>query len=61
VQFVGSKAVLVTLAWETAEKLENPNPGSVRMTVILTQRPEGWTIARVQTTELQPQSRSAGV
>jgi uncharacterized protein (TIGR02246 family) len=61
VQFVGSKAILATLAWETTEKLEQPNPGCVRMTVILTQKPEGWTIARVQATGLQPQSRSAGV
>jgi hypothetical protein len=61
VQFVGSKAILATLAWETAENLEQPNPGCVRMTVILTQKPEGWTIARVQATGLQPQSRSARV
>ena len=61
VQFVGSKAVLATLAWEPAEKLEKPNPGCVRMTVILTQKPEGWSIARVQATGFQPQSRSAGV
>lgn len=61
VQFVGSKAILATLAWETAEKLEQPNPGCVRMTVILTQKPEGWNIARAQATGLQPQSRSARV
>jgi len=59
VQFVGSKAVMANLAWEAAEKLETPNPGCVRMTVILTWKPEGWTIARVQATGLQPQSRSA--
>ena len=61
VQFVGSKAVLATLVWETADKLEKPNPGCVRMTVILTQKPEGWSIARVQATGLQHQSRSAGL
>jgi uncharacterized protein (TIGR02246 family) len=61
VQFVGSKAVLITLAWESAEKLMKPNPGCVRMTVILTQKPEGWSIARVQATGLQRQSRSAEV
>jgi uncharacterized protein (TIGR02246 family) len=59
VQFVGSKAVMVTLVWEPTEKSEKPNPACVRMTVILTQKPEGWTIARVQATGLQPQSRSA--
>ena len=63
VQFVGSKAAMVTLVWEgaAAEKLEKANPGCVRMTVILTQKPDGWTIARVQATGLQPQSRSAAV
>ncbi len=61
VQFVGNKAVMATLAWESTEKLEKPNPGSVRMTVILTQKPDGWTIARVQATAIQPQSRSAAV
>src|SRR5271155_1068845 len=29
VQFVGSKAAMVTLVWEAAEKLETPNPGCV--------------------------------
>jgi ATP-dependent Clp protease ATP-binding subunit ClpC len=61
VQFVGAKAAMATLAWEPAEKLETPNPGCVRMTVILTQRPLGWSIARVQATGLQPQSRSAAI
>jgi uncharacterized protein (TIGR02246 family) len=61
VQFVGSKAVMANLLWEPAEKLETPNPGCVRMTVILTWNPDGWTIARVQATGLQPQSRSAAV
>jgi len=63
VQFVGSKAAMVTLLWDAAgaEKLEKANPGCVRMTVILTQKPDGWTIARVQATGLQPQSRSAVV
>lgn len=61
VQFVGNRAVMATLAWENAEKLEKPNPGCVRMTVILTQKREGWTIARVQSTGLQPSSRSAAV
>ena len=61
VQFVGNKAVMATLAWEAAEKIEKPNPGCVRMTVILTQKPEGWTIVRAQATGLQPQSRSAAV
>ena len=61
VQFVGSKAAMVTLVWESPGKLEKPNPGCVRMTVILTQKPEGWSIVRVQTTGLQPQSRSAAV
>jgi uncharacterized protein (TIGR02246 family) len=61
VQFVGSKAAMVTLVWESSGKLEKPNPGCVRMTVILTQNPEGWRIARVQATGLQPKSRSAAV
>jgi uncharacterized protein (TIGR02246 family) len=61
VQFVGSKALMLTLAWESPVKLEKPNPGCVRMTVILTQKPDGWTIARVQATGLQPRSRSAAV
>lgn len=61
VQFVGSKAAMVTLVWESKGKLEKPNPGCVRMTVILTQKPEGWSIVRVQATGLQPQSRSAAV
>jgi uncharacterized protein (TIGR02246 family) len=61
VQFVGSKAIMLSLAWEAAVKLEKPNPGCVRMTVILTQKPDGWTIARVQATGLQPRSRSATV
>lgn len=61
IQFVGNKALMLTLAWESAEKPEKPNPGSVRMTVILTQKPGGWAIARVQATGLQPQSRSATV
>jgi uncharacterized protein (TIGR02246 family) len=61
VQFVGSKAVMATLGWESPAKQEKPNPGCVRMTVILTQKPDGWTIARVQVTGLQPTSRSAKV
>ena len=61
VQFVGNKAMMVTLAWEPAEKLEKPNPGCVRMTVILIQKPEGWIISRVQATGIQPQSRAASV
>jgi uncharacterized protein (TIGR02246 family) len=61
VQFVGSKAAMATLVWEAAGKPEKPNPGCVRMTVILTQKPEGWSIARVQATALQPQSRAAAV
>jgi uncharacterized protein (TIGR02246 family) len=61
VQFVGSKAVMVTLLWESPQKLEKPNPGCVRVTVILTQKPEGWSIVRVQSTGIQPQSRSAAV
>jgi uncharacterized protein (TIGR02246 family) len=61
VQFVGSKAAWATLVWEAAGKPEKPNPGCVRMTVILTQNPEGWSIARVQATALERQSRSAAV
>jgi uncharacterized protein (TIGR02246 family) len=61
VQFVGSKAAVATLAWESPGKLEKPNPGCVRMTIILTQKAEGWSIVRVQATGLQPKSRSAGV
>lgn len=61
VQFVGKKAMVITLAWEPAEKLEEPNPGCVRMTVILIQKPEGWIISRVQATGIQPQSRAASV
>jgi uncharacterized protein (TIGR02246 family) len=61
VQFVGNKAIMVNLAWEPAEKLEKPNPGCVRMTVILIQKPEGWIISRVQATGIQPQSRAASV
>jgi uncharacterized protein (TIGR02246 family) len=59
VQFVGMKAIMATLAWQSAESSEKPNPGCVRMTVILTQKPEGWSITRAQATGLQPQSRSA--
>ncbi len=61
VQFVGTKAAMATLLWESSGKLEKPNPGCVRMTIILIQKPEGWYIARVQATGLQPQSRSAAV
>lgn len=61
VQFVGTRAVMATLAWEAAEKLEKPNPGCVRMTVILTQQPEGWSIARIQATGLEPQTQSPAV
>jgi uncharacterized protein (TIGR02246 family) len=61
VQFVGSKAAMATLVWEARTKLGKPNPGCVRMTVILTQKPEGWTIARAQATGLEAQSRSAAV
>lgn len=61
VQLVGSKAVMVNMVWEPAEKLDTPNPGCVRMTVILTWKPEGWTTARVQASGIQPQSRSAAV
>lgn len=63
VQLVGSKAIMVNLAWEAAEKTETPNPGCVRMTVIMTRKREvlreAWSITRVQATGLQPQSRSA--
>jgi uncharacterized protein (TIGR02246 family) len=58
-QLVGSKAVMVNLVWDPAEKIDTPNPGCVRMTVILTWKREGWTIARVQATGIQPQYRSA--
>ncbi|HKN76358.1 MAG TPA: SgcJ/EcaC family oxidoreductase [Candidatus Acidoferrum sp.] len=61
VQFVGSKAAMATLVWESPGKLEKPNPGCVRMTIILTQKPEGWSIVRVQATGLQHQSRTAAV
>ena len=61
VQFVGSEAALATLVWEAQGKPEKPNPGCVRMTVILTQKPEGWTIVRVQATGPEPQSCSAAV
>jgi uncharacterized protein (TIGR02246 family) len=63
VQFVGTKAVVATLVWEDAitEKSETPNPGCVRMTVILIQKSEGWIISRVQATGIQPQSRAASV
>jgi len=61
VQFVGTKAAMATLLWESSGKLEKSNPGCVRMTIILIQKPEGWYIARVQATGLQPQSRSAAV
>jgi uncharacterized protein (TIGR02246 family) len=61
VQFVGTKAAMATLLWETAVKSEYPNPGCVRMTVILAQKAEGWSVVRAQATSLQPQSRSASV
>jgi uncharacterized protein (TIGR02246 family) len=61
VQFVGSKAAMATLIWESSEKLEKPNPGCVRMTIILTQKTEGWSIVRVQATGIQLQSQSAAV
>ena len=61
VQFVGSKAAVATLVWESPGELEKPNPGCVRMTIILTQKPEGWSLVRVQATGLQPQSRTAAV
>jgi uncharacterized protein (TIGR02246 family) len=59
VSFVGRKAIVATLVWQTPEKSEEGNPACVRMTVILTQKTEGWSIARVQATGLQRQSRSA--
>jgi len=52
---------MATLAWEARAKPQKPNPGCLRMTVILTQKPEGWTSARVQATGLEPPSRSAAV
>jgi uncharacterized protein (TIGR02246 family) len=66
VQFVGMKAVVATLVWEegVTQKPETaipPNPGCVRMTAILIQKSEGWTISRVQATSIQPQSRAASV
>lgn len=61
VQFVGSKAVMATLAWRSAAPSEKSDPGCVRMTIILTQKSEGWAIARAQATLVQPQSRSAAV
>jgi uncharacterized protein (TIGR02246 family) len=59
VQFVGAHAAMATLVWEKSQPSETSNPGCVRMTVILIQKPEGWTIARAQATEWQSQSRSA--
>lgn len=59
VQLVGSSAVMVNLAWEGTEKTEASNPGYVRMTVILLRKREGWRVARVQTTRLQPKSQSS--
>jgi uncharacterized protein (TIGR02246 family) len=61
VHFVGSKAAVATLVWESPGKFEKPNPGCVRMTIILTQKPEGWSIVRVQATGLQTQSRTAAI
>jgi uncharacterized protein (TIGR02246 family) len=63
VQFVGTKAVVATLVWDDAAtgKSETPNPGCVRMTVILIQKSEGWIISRIQSTGTQPQSRAASV
>ena len=61
VQFVGSKVVMANLVWEAAAKIDTPNPGCVRMTVILIWKPEGWTISRVQATGIHPQARSAVV
>jgi|HubBroStandDraft_1064217.scaffolds.fasta_scaffold16854_4 uncharacterized protein (TIGR02246 family) len=66
VQFVGTKAAVATLVWDDAltEKPETaipPNPGCVRMTVILMQKSEGWIISRVQATGIHPQSRAASV
>jgi uncharacterized protein (TIGR02246 family) len=63
VQLVGSRAIMVNLAWEADEETETPNPGCVRMTVIMTRKREvsreAWSITRVQATGFQPQSRSA--
>jgi uncharacterized protein (TIGR02246 family) len=63
VQLVGSKAIMINLAWEAAEETDTPNPGCVRMTVIMTRKREGlreaWSITRVQATGFQAQSRSA--
>jgi hypothetical protein len=53
--------VMATLAWRSAAPSEKSNPGCVRMTVILTQKSEGWAIARAQATLVQPESRSATV
>ncbi|MGH9743621.1 MAG: hypothetical protein ACRD51_14850 [Candidatus Acidiferrum sp.] len=52
---------MATLAWRSTESSTKPNPGGVRMTVILVQDAQGWSIARAQATGLQPQSRSADV
>lgn len=59
VQFVGGKAMMATLSWEPLEKVDTPNPGCVRMTVILMQKSEGWVIVRVQAIGFQPKSQSA--
>lgn len=59
VVFIGSKAVMANLEWKGGESEGTANPGCVRMTVILTQKADGWSVARVQATCLQPQSRSA--
>lgn len=63
VQLVGAKVIMVSLAWEPVEESDTPNPGGVRMTVILTRKRdgwrEGWTVARVQATGFQPRARSA--
>jgi len=61
VVFIGAKAVMANLAWEAAENSEASNPAGVRMTVILTQKPEGWSVTRVQATGTRPQSRTAAV
>ncbi len=61
VQFVGTNLMVATLAWEPNPKIDKPNPGCVRMTVILLLKPEGWIISRVQATAIQPQSRAASV
>jgi uncharacterized protein (TIGR02246 family) len=61
ISFVGPKAVMVSVSWTAAEPSEQTNPGCVCMTVILIQKREGWSIARVQATGLQPKSRSAAV